>query len=198
MLTFYDSSCVGEGICVHHFLKDGYSRLTNVHVLTIFNPASVSVRYHTYQIIIFSLCLSKDSVLQIKVFLPWNEDLVKALNSTVVYYNQSPSFSFRICLYNITSIFILNILTWIILSKNNVLTNIYINWGYHIQWICMYKMILNCRLDTPRSYQCLRIYSWGNRSTLETIFFWDTYGPQTQHKMLVFWIKTCIYLYTVK
>ena len=81
-----------------------YSRLTNVHVLTRFNPASGSVRYHTYQIIIFSSCLSKDSVLQIKVFLPQNEDLVKALNSTVVYYNQSPSFSFRICLYNITSI----------------------------------------------------------------------------------------------
>ena len=199
MLTFYDSSCVGEGICVRHFLKDGYSRLTNVHVLTRFNPASGSVRYHTYQIIIFSSCLSKDSVLQIKVFLPWNEDLVKALNSTVVYYNQSPSFSFCICLYNITSIFILNVLTWIIiLSKNNVLTNSYINWGYHIQWICMYKMILNCRLDTPAIIPVPENILLGKQINLRNYFFWDTYGPQTQHKMLVFWMKTCISLYTVK
>ena len=113
-------------------------------------------------------------MLQIKVFLPWNEDLVKALNSTVVYYNQSPSFSFRIGLYNITSIIILNILTWIIiLRKNNVLTNSYINWRYHIQWICMYKMILNCQSDTPAIIPVHENRLLGkNISTLEHNCFW--------------------------
>ena len=41
-------------------------------------------------------------------------------------------------------------------------------------------------------------YTLGETDEPYKLFFWDTYGPQTQHKMLVFWMKTCISLYTVK